>query len=112
MRWREWKYHVKRDNYDIYTNDEERLAIVPDRVISDQWRTLVQYWGQESVRVVSKKNSINRENLGGYHKMGRTSFRSVRLEVKSKIYLYNAYMISQFFNFCYCFRWRNKVTIM
>ncbi|KAK8959341.1 hypothetical protein KSP40_PGU019564 [Platanthera guangdongensis] len=80
--WREWKYHVKRDNYDIYTTDEERLAIVPDRVIAGQWRTLVQYWGQEAVKVVSKQNSINCEHLGGYHKMGRSSFRSVRLEYR------------------------------
>ncbi|KAK8951862.1 hypothetical protein KSP39_PZI003960 [Platanthera zijinensis] len=84
LRWRKWKYHVKRDNYDIYTTDEERLAIVPDRVIAGQWRTLVQYWGQEAVKAVSKQNSINREHLGGYHKMGRSSFRSVRSEMEKQ----------------------------
>ncbi|KAK8931032.1 Regulatory-associated protein of TOR 1 [Platanthera zijinensis] len=84
LRWREWKYHVKRDNYDIYTTDEERLAIVPDRVIAGQWRTLIQYWGQEAVKAVSKQNSINREHLGGYHKMGRSSFRSVRSEMEKQ----------------------------
>ncbi|KAK8934544.1 hypothetical protein KSP39_PZI014245 [Platanthera zijinensis] len=92
LRWREWKYHVKLDNYDIYTTDEEHLAIVPDRVIAGQWRTLVQYWGQEAVKVVSKQNSIIREHLGGYHKMGRSSFCYVRSEIKHPTSLYNIYM--------------------
>ncbi|KAK8948648.1 ALA-interacting subunit 3 [Platanthera zijinensis] len=89
LRWREWKYHVKRDNYDIYTTDEERLALVPDCVIVGQWRTLVQYWGQEAVKAALKQNSINREHLGGYHKMGRSSFRSVRSEEDMNILLEN-----------------------
>ncbi|KAK8931163.1 hypothetical protein KSP39_PZI016206 [Platanthera zijinensis] len=77
-RWREWKHYIKRHNYNIYKTDEERLSIIPDRVVVDQWRTLVQYWGQDTIKSISATNSCNRECQGGYHRMDRSSFRSIR----------------------------------
>ncbi|KAH7847026.1 hypothetical protein Vadar_021014 [Vaccinium darrowii] len=49
-KWRDWKDELKKDFYDIYDNDEDRLANCPDRVDVDQWSILVKFWGTKSAK--------------------------------------------------------------
>ena len=49
--WRDWKARLKFDYFIDNRNDPQTLAIVPPRVVPDQWRTLVQYWSTEAAEV-------------------------------------------------------------
>ncbi|KAI8560953.1 hypothetical protein RHMOL_Rhmol04G0296500 [Rhododendron molle] len=44
-KWKDWKDYLKRNYYDIYETDAERVANCPDRVDPNQWRILVAFWG-------------------------------------------------------------------
>lgn len=43
-KWRDWKSRLKTAHYDTHATDEERLADRDERVLPDQWVTLVSYW--------------------------------------------------------------------
>ncbi|VVA24442.1 PREDICTED: LOC105629656 isoform [Prunus dulcis] len=49
-RWRDWKCRLKKEWYDKYETNEERLAITPPQVPTDQWKILVKYWGLPNVK--------------------------------------------------------------
>ncbi|KAI8530009.1 hypothetical protein RHMOL_Rhmol11G0020600 [Rhododendron molle] len=50
-KWKDWKDELKRTTYNLYDNDEDRLANCPNRVNPDQWRVLVKFWGTETAKI-------------------------------------------------------------
>ena len=50
-KWKDWKDKLKKDYYNIYDTDEERLANCPERVDPDQWKVLVEFWGSRMAKV-------------------------------------------------------------
>ncbi|KAG5553296.1 hypothetical protein RHGRI_011231 [Rhododendron griersonianum] len=50
-KWKDWKDELKRTIYNLYDNDEDRLANCPNRVDPDQWRVLVQFWGTKTAKI-------------------------------------------------------------
>ncbi|KAK1322792.1 hypothetical protein QJS10_CPA02g00539 [Acorus calamus] len=82
--WKDWKGRLKSKYFNAYKTNEERRKNVPPRVESNQWNTLVQYWGSEEATVLADKNKRNREQQGLLHRTGRTSFAELRRELASK----------------------------
>ncbi|KAG5531733.1 hypothetical protein RHGRI_026376 [Rhododendron griersonianum] len=56
-KWKDWKDELKRTIYNLYDNDEDRLANCPIRVDPDQWRVLVQFWGTKTAKVMHVNSS-------------------------------------------------------
>ncbi|XP_021800731.1 uncharacterized protein LOC110744993 [Prunus avium] len=83
-RWRDQKCRLKQKWYDRYDTDEQRLAITPPRVVTEQWKTLVKYWGLPKVKECSEMNKVNRAQGGAPHRTGRTSFAQLRNVMKEK----------------------------
>lgn len=48
---RSYKSRIKRDNYNPYPTDEERLAHRPEEVPLSDWKILLTYWADEKVQV-------------------------------------------------------------
>ncbi|KAK1273579.1 Cytokinin dehydrogenase 5 [Acorus gramineus] len=82
--WKDWKGRLKSKYFNAYKTNEERIKNVPPRVESNQWNTLVQYWGSEEAAVLADKNKRNREQQGLLQRTGRTSFAELRRELASK----------------------------
>ncbi|KAK1313370.1 hypothetical protein QJS10_CPA06g01144 [Acorus calamus] len=82
--WKDWKGCLKSKYFNAYKMNEERIKNVPPRVESNQWNTLVQYWGTEEAAVLADKNKRNREQQGLHHRTGRTSFAELRRELANK----------------------------
>ncbi|KAH7866148.1 hypothetical protein Vadar_016232 [Vaccinium darrowii] len=83
-KWRDWKEELKKDFYDIYDNDEDRLANCPDRVDPDQWSILVKFWGTKTAKTRSTTNRASRKKQTMGHTSGRKSHCRVRAELKAK----------------------------
>lgn len=49
--WRRFKYRIKKDYYEAYDNDTDRLENVPLQVDPDIWPKLVSYWGEKETVV-------------------------------------------------------------
>ncbi|CAB4263290.1 unnamed protein product [Prunus armeniaca] len=54
-RWRDWKCRLKHKWYDKYDTDERHLAIIPPRVVTEQWKTPVKYWGLPKMKEKGEK---------------------------------------------------------
>ncbi|KAM1253997.1 hypothetical protein ACFX2I_042006 [Malus domestica] len=83
-RWRDWKCRVKQRWYDAYLTDEQRLSFTPPQVTTDQWKTLVKYWGLPNIKEYSEANKANRAHGGAPHRTGRTSFAQLKHEMREK----------------------------
>ncbi|KAL6558417.1 hypothetical protein OROMI_018767 [Orobanche minor] len=83
------KSRIKRDNYNPYSTDEERLANRPEQVSLSDWKIILKYWGDEKVQKVARKNSESRKKITETHTIGSTSFAQVahkmRLEKLAKL---------------------------
>ncbi|CAB4279091.1 unnamed protein product [Prunus armeniaca] len=73
-RWRDWKCRLKQKWYYKYDTDEQRLAITPPRVVTEQWKTLE----------CSEMNKVNRAQGGAPHRTGRISFAQLRNVMREK----------------------------
>ncbi|KAK9090629.1 hypothetical protein Sjap_023806 [Stephania japonica] len=82
--WRNWKHLVKANHYLAHETDDERLSYVPPRVIDDQWKTLVKYWGSEQARNITNRNKANRELQGLPHRTGRKGFSDIRFKMQQE----------------------------
>ncbi|XP_058202187.1 uncharacterized protein LOC131316766 [Rhododendron vialii] len=80
-KWKDWKDELKRTIYNLYDNDEDRLANCPNRVDPDQWRVLVQFWGTKTAKRRSKTNCTSRHE----QKMGHTSGRKGHCRVRDEL---------------------------
>ncbi|KAI8530007.1 hypothetical protein RHMOL_Rhmol11G0020600 [Rhododendron molle] len=80
-KWKDWKDELKRTTYNLYDNDEDRLANCPNRVNPDQWRVLVKFWGTETAKERSKTNRKSRHE----QKMGHTSARKGHCRVRDEL---------------------------
>lgn len=58
-KWKDWKDYLKRNYYDIYETDAERVANCPDRVDPNQWRILVAFWGGQLATVIQYVNGLS-----------------------------------------------------
>ncbi|KAL9437011.1 hypothetical protein AB3S75_022952 [Citrus x aurantiifolia] len=81
--WKNWKSRLKCDHYNNKTY-VERIAFTPPRVVAEQWRTLVAYWGTEEAKATAEKNKTNRAQVSSVHRTGRTSFAIKREQMKKK----------------------------
>ncbi|RXH75215.1 hypothetical protein DVH24_029936 [Malus domestica] len=59
-RWRDWKCRVKQRWYDAYLTDKKHLSFTPPQVTTDQWKTLVKYWGLPNVKMREKGEKTDR----------------------------------------------------
>ncbi|KAK1395382.1 hypothetical protein POM88_014438 [Heracleum sosnowskyi] len=86
---RSYKSRIKRDYYNTYPTDEERLSHRPEEVSLSDWKILLNYWGDEKVQEIAKKNSEARQKITETHTTGSTSFAQVahmlRLEKLAKL---------------------------
>ncbi|XP_058190960.1 uncharacterized protein LOC131308162 [Rhododendron vialii] len=80
-KWKDWKDELKRTTYNLYDNDEDRLANCLNRVDPDQWRVLVQFWGTKTAKRCSKTNSKSKHK----QKMGHTSGRKGHCLVRDEL---------------------------
>ncbi|XP_058190346.1 uncharacterized protein LOC131307710 isoform X2 [Rhododendron vialii] len=80
-KWKDWKDELKRSTYNLYDNDEDRLANCPNRVDPDQWRVLVKFWGTKTAKRRSKTNYKSRHE----QKMGHTSGRKGHCHVRDEL---------------------------
>ncbi|KAG5521732.1 hypothetical protein RHGRI_034078 [Rhododendron griersonianum] len=84
-KWKDWKDELKRTIYNLYDNDEDRLANCPNRVDPDQWRVLVQFWGTKTAKGRSKTNRNSRHEQKMGHTSGRKGHCRVRDEIKDGV---------------------------
>ncbi|KAG5544378.1 hypothetical protein RHGRI_016956 [Rhododendron griersonianum] len=84
-KWKDWKDELKRTTYNLYDNDEDRLANCPNRVDPDQWRVLVQFWGTKTAKRRSKTNRKSRHEQKMGHTSGRKGHCRVRDEIKDGV---------------------------
>lgn len=81
--WKDWKYRVKSEHYNGKT-DAERLASIPPRVVEEQWKTLVAYWGTKESKAAAEKNKMNRSQVYSLPRTGRTSFAIKKEQMKKQ----------------------------
>ncbi|KAK1368605.1 hypothetical protein POM88_034697 [Heracleum sosnowskyi] len=74
---RSYKSRIKRDYYNTYPTDEERLSHRPEEVSLSDWKILLNYWANEKVQEIAKKNSEARQKITETHTTGSTSFAQV-----------------------------------
>lgn len=48
---RSWKSRIKRDYYNKYKTDDERLENRPREVSVREWKILLKYWADDKVKV-------------------------------------------------------------
>lgn len=49
--WRRHKCRTKLKHYNGYTNDEDRIANKPAKIPLEEFKALLEYWGDEHVQV-------------------------------------------------------------
>lgn len=79
--WRLHKSRIKAEYYSKYETDEERLKHRPLTIPLEQFRVLLQYWGDGSVQSRAGKNTVNRSKVSDPHNVGRTSFAQLGKEL-------------------------------
>ncbi|KAI8530390.1 hypothetical protein RHMOL_Rhmol11G0054700 [Rhododendron molle] len=67
-KWKDWKDYLKRNYYDIYETDAERVANCPDRVDPNQWRILVAFWGGQLATLAAAKGGVEPDRLEVFQK--------------------------------------------
>ncbi|KAI8572126.1 hypothetical protein RHMOL_Rhmol01G0174300 [Rhododendron molle] len=67
-KWKDWKDYLKRNYYDIYEIDAERVANCPDRVDPNQWRILVAFWGGQLATLAAAKGGVEPDRLEVFQK--------------------------------------------
>lgn len=50
-KWKDWKAKLKSAHYCPHETDEERLADRDERVLPDQWASLIAHWSSETEEV-------------------------------------------------------------
>ncbi|CAN6707643.1 unnamed protein product [Malus baccata var. baccata] len=78
--WTEMHDHVLDDIWKEVTTDEQRLSFTPPQVTTNQWKTLVKYWGLPNVKEYSEANKANHAHGSAPHWIGRTSFAQLKHE--------------------------------
>lgn len=76
--WRVYKSRFKAQYYSKYETDEERIRNRSQRVPLEQFKMLLQYWGDEDVKKNAETNANNRKQIKDKHNAGRTSFAQIR----------------------------------
>ncbi|XP_058088778.1 uncharacterized protein LOC131235582 [Magnolia sinica] len=83
-KWREWKCELKKLHYLPHETDEKRLADLDERVQSDQWKVLIEFWNSEEGKARNKTNTKNRGKQKISHAAGSKSFARIREEERAK----------------------------
>ncbi|XP_058097140.1 uncharacterized protein LOC131242477 isoform X2 [Magnolia sinica] len=83
-KWRDWKCELKKLHYLPHETDDERLADLDERVQSDQWKALIEFWNSEEGKARNKKNMENRRKQKIGHAAGSKSFARIREEERVK----------------------------
>ncbi|XP_074341832.1 uncharacterized protein LOC141679226 [Apium graveolens] len=80
--WRVYKSRVKSACYTKFDTDAERMKNRPANIPVEQFKVLLKYWSDESVKKKAETNKKNRKNVTDTHTAGRTSFAQIRNEMK------------------------------
>ncbi|KAF7119520.1 hypothetical protein RHSIM_Rhsim13G0228900 [Rhododendron simsii] len=67
-KWKDWKDYLKRNYYDKYETDAERVADCPDRVDPNQWRILVAFWGGQLATLAPANGGVEPDRLEVFQK--------------------------------------------
>ncbi|KAF7153209.1 hypothetical protein RHSIM_Rhsim01G0079300 [Rhododendron simsii] len=81
--WKDHKAKTKDKYYTKHEEDPDILLKVPKRVLPDQWKELVSYWRTTDAKLITTRNSKNREWRGPDHRTGRTHFSQIRHEMSA-----------------------------
>nr|XP_017233268.1 PREDICTED: uncharacterized protein LOC108207323 [Daucus carota subsp. sativus] len=80
--WRLHKARIKTDHYHKYDNDDDRLKNRPDVIPVEEFKVLLNYWGDEEVQRRSRENAENRQKIVETHTAGRKSFAQIGEQIK------------------------------
>lgn len=83
-KWKDWKSKLKSAHYYTHETDEERLADRDERVLPDQWASLIEHWSSETEEKRSATNKANRAHQKFGHATGTKSFARIREEQRAK----------------------------
>ncbi|XP_051126767.1 uncharacterized protein LOC127248463 isoform X2 [Andrographis paniculata] len=82
--WRHWKCIIKSTYFAPHQNDDETLKKVPtDRIVAEEWPLLVQYWKDEKVKDIARRNTNNSIKRKFPHRIGRKPFTALADEIKA-----------------------------
>ena len=51
IKWKHYKWELQRDYYKPNVTKEQIIENIPDKVIKEQWISLVSYWFSEKFKV-------------------------------------------------------------
>ncbi|KAL6569772.1 hypothetical protein OROMI_014286 [Orobanche minor] len=89
--WRRHKSMIKKAHYRKYNTDEERLENRPDTIPLEDFKMLLNYWGDESV----KENAARRNKLAETHTMGPRTHAQAKEKLMQVRELVNAGKIAE-----------------
>ncbi|KAK1380317.1 hypothetical protein POM88_027061 [Heracleum sosnowskyi] len=82
--WRGRKSRLKRAHYNCYPTDEARLENRPNGIPLATFKSLLEYWGDETVQKRAKKNAESRSKIVDTHTAGPKCFSQLKYKMKEK----------------------------
>ncbi|KAK1401722.1 hypothetical protein POM88_001327 [Heracleum sosnowskyi] len=82
--WRGRKSRLKRAHYNCYPTDEARLENRPNNIPLETFKSLLEYWGDETVQERAKKNAESRSKIVDTHTAGPKCFSQLKHKMKKK----------------------------
>ncbi|KAL6584856.1 hypothetical protein OROMI_004145 [Orobanche minor] len=80
--WRTYKSRMKARYYTKYETDEEMMNNRPNEIPLEDFKVLVNYWGDESVQDLAKENKERRNSMNDPHTLGANSSAQVGENLK------------------------------
>ncbi|KAL6555066.1 hypothetical protein OROGR_006324 [Orobanche gracilis] len=81
---RTYKSRIKKDHYNAYKSDEERLKHRPRQIPLADFKILLKYWGDENVQATADRNKKARSHIVETHTTGPRSFAQVCNKLETK----------------------------
>ncbi|KAK1369770.1 hypothetical protein POM88_035862 [Heracleum sosnowskyi] len=76
--WKGYKSRTKRDHYTPYATDDERLQNKPEEIPLEEFKLLLNYWGDPDVQERAEKNSKSRGEYKDTHTVGPKLFSQIQ----------------------------------
>ncbi|KAL6547302.1 hypothetical protein OROMI_023023 [Orobanche minor] len=80
--WRTYKSRMMARYYTKYETDEERMNNRPNDIPLEDFKVLVNYWGDESIQDLAKENKERRNSMNDPHTLGANSSAQVGENLK------------------------------
>ncbi|CAI9112261.1 OLC1v1012681C1 [Oldenlandia corymbosa var. corymbosa] len=99
-KWKNWKSRIKRCYFNPALPVDVLVKRKPDRVVKDQWKSLLLHWNMEEVKEWSERNKEHRQKLVMPSTTGKLSFAEITAELTER--LGRAPTRVELFAACYC----------